>query len=162
MSRAFTKESDAYEVTDRPDPAIPPGVPNHTTPAGAAAFRARVDALLEERRELQGTSGGLSGSRLMEVEAEIRWLEGRIATFVVTEPATDPVRVGFGTRVTLTGDRDRVVEIVGVDEVEAGSRKISWLSPLAKALHGHEVGDAGTLLTPVGEEEWEIVKIEAI
>ena len=87
------------------------------------------------------------------------FVEGRLATFVVTAPPVEPRRVGFGCRVTLTGDRDRVVEIVGVDEVEAGSRKISWLSPLAKALHGHRVGDAGMLLTPVGEEEWEIVEI---
>jgi transcription elongation GreA/GreB family factor len=159
VSRAFVKEGDGPEVLARPEPALPEGARNHVTPAGAAAFHRRLADAQTERAAL-GESG-LDVSRKAELDAEIRWLERRIATFVVTEPPRDPVRVGFGTVVTLENDGGRrVVRIVGVDEVDPGRGAISWVSPLARALHGAEVGDVVTVDTPAGAEEWEVVSIE--
>jgi transcription elongation factor GreB len=159
MSRAFVKESDGPELVDRPEPALPPGAKNHVTPEGAARFRDRLAAAQAERDGL-GASG-LDESRRQELDREIRWLERRLATFVVTEAPADPQRVGFGVRVTVTrGAETRRIRIVGVDEVDPAAGDVSWLSPLARALHGLEPGDAATVDAPGGSEEWEVSSIE--
>jgi transcription elongation factor GreB len=161
VSRAFVKEGDGPEVLARPEPVLPEGARNHITPAGAAAFHRRLAEAQAERGAL-GESG-LDVSRKAELDAEIRWLERRIATFVVTEPPPHPVRVGFGTVMTLENDGGRrVVRIVGVDEADPASGAISWISPLARVLHGAEVGDQVTVDTPGGTEDWEVVAIESL
>ena len=70
-------------------------------------------------------------------------------------------RVFFGATVTyeLESGEERVVTIVGVDELDAGSERISWRSPLAKALIKARVGDVVTLRTPRGTERLEVVAI---
>ncbi|MEQ1505781.1 MAG: GreA/GreB family elongation factor [Myxococcota bacterium] len=159
MSRAFVKESDGPEAVTRPEPELPPGAKNHVTPAGAARFRARLAAAIAEKRE--APPGGLGDAVRTERDAEIRWLERRIATFVETEAPAEPERVGFGTVVHLDGERGaRVVAIVGVDEVDPANGAVSWVSPLARALHGARVGDVVTVATPGGDEEWEITEVE--
>ena len=50
--------------------------------------------------------------------------------------------------------------ICGVDEAEPAVGAVSWISPIAKALIGYEVGDEVTLRLPRGEEALEIVEIE--
>lgn len=70
-------------------------------------------------------------------------------------------RVFFGATVTYqpaSGD-ERVVTIVGVDELDAGGERISWRSPLATALLKARVGDVVTLHTPRGPEPLEVVAI---
>lgn len=161
MSRAFVKESDGPEVAPRMEPALPPGTPNHVTPWGARALRAELEQLREEARELASATDGLSVARLAQVRADVRYLEGRVATFVETAPPERPDRVGFGTRVRVEGEQgERVVEIVGVDEVDPGAGRISWLSPLARSLLGASVGDEVELRTPAGEQRLEVLSIE--
>ena len=160
MSRAFVKETDGPEALVRPEPVLPDGVPNHVTPWGAVAFRDRLAAAQTERAELP--EGGLGDARKTELDAEIRWLERRLATFVETPPVAEPERVGFGSVVTLDGERGvRTLSIVGVDEVDAGNGAVSWQSPLAVALRGAAVGDVVVVKTPGGEEEWEVTGIRA-
>lgn len=161
MSRAFVKESDGPEVAPRMEPALPPGTPNHVTPWGARAIRAELERLRAEARELGAATDGLSAARLAQVRADVRYLEARVATFVETAPPDRPERVGFGTRVRIDGEQGpRVVEIVGVDEVDPASGRISWLSPLARALIGASVGDDVVLRTPAGEQHLEVISIE--
>lgn len=161
MSRAFVKETDGPEVSVRVAPELPAGTPNHVTPWGAAAFRERLSRARAEIRDLAAAADGLSMGRLAELRAEVRYLEGRIASFVETAPPERPDRAGFGTRVRLEGeDGQRVVEVVGVDEVEPERGRISWLSPLAKALLGAAVGDEVTVATPRGELTYEVLAIE--
>jgi len=161
MSRAFVKESDGPDVATRLAPELPPGTPNHVTPWGAAALRRELERLREEARSLSRATDGLSVARLAQVRADVRYLEGRIATFVETPPPDAPERVGFGTRVRLEGDQgERVVEIVGVDEVDPASGRISWLSPLARALIGASVDDEVELRTPSGEQRFVILAVE--
>ena len=50
--------------------------------------------------------------------------------------------------------------LVGDDEQDAGSGRIGWSSPLARALKGAEVGDLRTVYLPGGEKEYEIMAIE--
>jgi transcription elongation factor GreB len=70
-------------------------------------------------------------------------------------------RVQFGTVVVGRAEdgRRRSWAIVGIDEVGAEPDRVSWLSPVARALHGAEVGDTVTIRTPRGEETWEIESI---
>ena len=157
MSRAFVKEGDGSEVVLRPEPALPPGTPNLVTPEGAAAFRARADALAAERRGL-GDSG-VDEARRRAVDDELRWLERRLATFVVTTPPAAPDRASFGTVVTLEGEGTRTVRIVGVDEADPVQGAVSWLSPLGRAILGAAVGETVVVPTPRGDEEWEIVTV---
>lgn len=159
MSRAFVKEGDGAEAVHRPEPALPPGTPNLVTPEGAAAFRARVEALVEERRGL-GDSG-MDLARRAAIDDERRWLERRQATFVVTAPPAAPDRASFGTVVTLEGETTRTVRIVGVDEADPGKGAVSWVSPLGRALLGAEPGETVTVRTPRGDEEWEVVAVAA-
>lgn len=160
MSRAFVKETDGPEALLRPEPVLPDGAPNHVTPWGARGFRERLDAASAERAALD--EGALADARKAELDAEIRWLERRIATFVETPPVAGPERVGFGVVVALDGERGaRTLSIVGVDEVDPANGAVSWLSPLAVALRGAAVGDVVTVRTPGGEEEWEVTGIRA-
>lgn len=99
MSRAFVKETDVADVLQRLEPVLPDGAQNHVTPWGAAMFRERLAAAQAERAALD--DGPMRQAR----KAELRWLERRMATFVETSPAPDPERVGFGSVVTLEGDR---------------------------------------------------------
>jgi transcription elongation factor GreB len=161
MSRAFVKEQDGGEPLVRPEPELPPGTKNHITPAGAARFRERLAETVAERARLG--EGGLAEARRQELEAEARWLERRLATFVETPPPEHPVRVGFGTGVTVEGERgQRKLSVVGVDEVDPATGAISWLSPMARALLGAAVGEVVTVSTPAGDEEWEILELEAL
>ena len=70
-------------------------------------------------------------------------------------------RVHFGATVTIlyeTGD-EREVTIVGVDELDSGDARVSWRSPLARALLTAKVGDTVTLRAPRGPERLEIVAV---
>jgi transcription elongation factor GreB len=70
-------------------------------------------------------------------------------------------RVHFGATVTVedaTGD-EREVTIVGVDELDPANGRVSWRSPLAKALLRAKVGDTVTVRAPRGPERLEVVAI---
>ena len=105
-----------------------------------------------------------SGNRQrFEEDARIPFLEDHVGRFQVVDPAgqsTDQVR--FGARVTVMdedGD-ERSYLICGVDEAEPAIGRVSWISPIAKTLIGHEVGDEVILRLPKSEQTLEIVDIE--
>ena len=54
---------------------------------------------------------------------------------------------------------ERTVSIVGVDELDPGRGRVSWISPIATALLKAQVGDVVTMRTPRGPEELEIIAI---
>ena len=76
-----------------------------------------------------------------------------------TREKTD--QVFFGATVTIwreNGD-EQVVKIVGIDEIDTACNKISWISPLARALIKAREGDEVKLFTPEGVEMIEIVAV---
>ena len=81
----------------------------------------------------------------------------------VTDPAAQPdkSRIWFGATVTLADedDNERVVTLVGEDEADAGAGRISFESPLARAIRSAAVGDVRTVRLPAGEREYEVVAI---
>ncbi len=108
--------------------------------------------------------------KLREIDRRIRFLEKRLEIAEVIDPAKQRIdRVCFGViaRIQEEDGTERTYQILGVDEVEptagAGSsvRKVSWISPVAKALLNAKVGDIVTLRSPQGEKELEILEIRA-
>jgi transcription elongation factor GreB len=102
--------------------------------------------------------------KLREIDRRLGWLAKRMKAAQVLDPARqeDKHRVFFGATVTLADEDDsrRVLTLVGEDEADAGSGRISWNAPIARALRGARIGDLRTVRLPVGEREYEIVAIE--
>ena len=99
------------------------------------------------------------------VEGRIQDIEGKLSHSQVIDIATMPAgtRVIFGCTVAImnmkTDDISRY-RIVGDDEADVSAGKISYLSPIAKALIGKEVGDLVQVITPSGEVEYEIDEVD--
>ena len=181
MNKAFTRENDQDDEEDQDAgaPPIPAGLKNYITPAGFKRLKDEALHLLDkERPELvkvihwAASNGDRSENadyiygkrRLREIDRRIRFLTKRLDAAVVVDPASreDTDQVFFGATVTVMG-RDGVAKtysIVGIDETDLSRGRISWISPLAKALIKARDGDAVTVKTPVGDETMEVVGIE--
>lgn len=152
--------------------------PNYITPAGFAAMRARYDHLFgTERPALVEVISWAAGNgdrsengdyiygrkKLREIDRELAHLSRRMKAAKVVDPARQAERgkVFFGATVTVVDEDDveRTVTLVGADEADAGSGRISWLSPLARALRGATVGDVRRVALPGGDREQEILSI---
>jgi transcription elongation factor GreB len=100
--------------------------------------------------------------RLREIDRRIRYLSKSLDRAVVVDNAGKThQRVHFGATVTIvsaSGDA-REVTIVGVDELDSGDTRVSWRSPLARALLTAKIGDTVTLRAPRGPERLEIVAV---
>lgn len=153
--------------------------PNYITPAGYRRLREEYDALFAgERPKLLETIAWAAANgdrsenadyqygrrRLREVDRRINFLSKRMASAKVTDPARQPdkSRAWFGATVTLADEdyNERVVTMVGEDEAEAGEGRVSFYSPLARAIRGAAVGDLRRVVLPSGEKEYEVMRIE--
>ena len=173
MSKAFVREDQDDEDDDRPDPAQDPSAPrNYITPAGHAAIRAELLRLIDtDRPEVvrvvswAASNGDRSENgdyiygkrRLREIDRRIRFLTRRLDAAVVVDPSRPEHRqhVFFGATVTYlrNGDTEETVTIVGIDEVDPAAGRVSWISPVAKALIKAREGDVLRLRTPQGGDE---------
>jgi transcription elongation factor GreB len=104
--------------------------------------------------------------RLREIDRRIRFLTKRIDTAEIVDPevprvggAATHVFFGATVRYATASGSERVVSVVGVDEVDLDRSHISWLSPLARALMKRGVGDRVVLQAPGGTEELEILDV---
>ena len=163
MSGAFVKEPDGDEsVGELPDLPLSPH-PNYVTPAGLAQLKERLAAFEAERRELAARPDELaSRPALARLGREIRYFEARIASAMLEDPAKHPTgRVAFGAVVAVVDEDDsrREFQIVGEDEAKPEEGKVSWVSPLARALRDAEVGDVITWRRPSGDTELEVLEI---
>jgi transcription elongation factor GreA len=98
------------------------------------------------------------------IEGRIVELETKLANAQVIDPSLldDDGRVVFGTTVELTDTADKesmTYQIVGEDEADIKAGKISYSSPIAKALIGKYAGDVAEVRTPGGVKEVEIVDV---
>ncbi|HVH04481.1 MAG TPA: GreA/GreB family elongation factor [Myxococcota bacterium] len=157
MSKAFTDEEAApLPPIVRPRAPLPEGVPNYVTERGLALLRAEL-AGLEPAPEAKGDLAAADAAALAQRRAE---LEARIASAEVVAPPEDAATIRFGARVTVAGaSGERSWQIVGVDEADAAQGRISFASPLARALLGRAAGDTVRVRTPRGDEELEIVAV---
>jgi transcription elongation factor GreB len=101
--------------------------------------------------------------RLREIDRRINWLSRRMASAKVTDPSQQPdqSRAWFGATLTLADEEDveRVITLVGEAEADAGSGRVSWNSPIARAFRGAAVGDIRMVSLPTGEKEYEVLAI---
>jgi transcription elongation factor GreB len=165
MSKAFTKESDegpGDEVHLEPRDPLPAGVKNYVTPEGAAALRDELSRLEREPRSKAG--GDKARKKALEaLERRTQFLRDRVANMMVVDPGSqDKDSVHFGASVTVADEEgnEKSYRIVGVDESDPAQGKISWISPIAKALISARVGDVVTLELPDGNAELEILQID--
>ncbi|GGN29383.1 MULTISPECIES: transcription elongation factor GreA [Marinomonas] len=98
-------------------------------------------------------------------EGRIKEIEGKLADSQVIDVKSLPAsgKVIFGTTVTLFNvDTEETVtyKIVGDDEADVKEKKISYASPIAKAIIGKEEGDEVAIQVPSGEVVYEIEKVE--
>ena len=162
MSRAFVKEPDGDQVADDlPDLPVSRHT-NYVTPAGLAALRARRQRLAVEHRALAREKAPGARLRLRQVERDLRYLRARVESAIPIDPAAQPAgEVAFGAVVTVEdegGARHRFA-IVGEDEADPKAGKVSWVSPLARALDGARAGDLVTWRRPAGDLELEVIAI---
>jgi len=179
MSKAPTNESSEAEDEDLEGAPIPAGAKNYLTPHGYARLKGEALRLLnQERPELvkvvawAAANGDRSENadyiygkrRLREIDRRIRFLTKRLDAAEVIDPAareqTD--QVFFGATVTVVDDQgsETTFSIVGIDEADAGHGRISWISPLARALLKRKQGEEFTFKAPAGDQVLEIVKVE--
>ena len=99
------------------------------------------------------------------IESRINDLEGKISRAEVIAPSDlSGETVLFASTVSLADEDDKTFkyQIVGVDEVDVSAGKISYISPIGRALIGRKIGDEIEVKTPRGETYYEITKIEFI
>ena len=178
MNKAFVKETDGEDDDDGGLPPIPPGAKNYITPQGYQRIREELLQLIDiERPEVvkivhwAATNGDRSENgdyiygkrRLREIDRRIRFLTKRLDLAEVVDPSVHhgSDQVFFGATVSYQNNAgsEHTVTIVGIDELDPLKGKISWVSPVARALTKARKGDVVTLTTPAGEDELEILSV---
>jgi transcription elongation factor GreB len=184
MSRASKREPDGEDhnqVADQTRSAPVPNVKNYITPAGLQRLKDERHFLLTRERPAvtqvvawAASNGDRSENadyhynkrRLRQIDRRIRFLAKRIDAAEVVDPQTPrsgrvATQVFFGATVRYANAAgiERVVSIVGADEVDLDRNYISWVSPLARALMKSRPGDSVVLHAPAGTETLEILEV---
>lgn len=152
---------------------------NYITPSGHQLLKDELLHLLDvERPEIvkivhwAASNGDRSENgdyiygkkRLREIDRRIRFLNKRLEIAEVVDPATreSTDQIFFGATVTyLNGlGEQKILRIVGVDEISDNEFCVSWISPIAKAMIKKRIGDEVELATPAGVEILEIIDVQ--
>ena len=151
--------------------------PNYITPAGYERLTRELGTLGDERARvvLEVTAAAAQGDRsenaeylygkrrLRQIDSRMRFLRKRIEVAVPVDPATPRgERVFFGATVVLEDEDGRQTrhQLVGEDEVDAASGRISWRSPVGRALIGRSLDDEVRVETPGGVRVLTIAGVE--
>lgn len=150
---------------------------NYITPAGLEKLKAEYHELMHVERprvvEVVTWAAGngdrsenadyqYGKKRLREIDKRVRFLIKRIEAAELVDPKSIKSQtVVFGATVTIINEdeEEQSYQIVGEDEFDPKLRKVSWKSPIAKALLGKKLGDEVVIKKPAGDE---YVTIEAI
>ncbi len=151
---------------------------NYITPAGFEKLRQEYTELLNVERPKvvevvawAASNGDRSENadyqygkrRLREIDRRVYFLKNRLEDAEVIDPSqVKSDRVFFGATVTVENEEGESIayQIVGEDEIDVKDKKISWKSPLAKAILGKKVDDEVQLQKPSGAETLIILQIE--
>lgn len=156
-------------------------IKNYITPAGFERLRDELHFLLHRERPAvtqvvswAAANGDRSENadyqynkrRLRQIDGRIRHLQKRIDAAQIVDPEAPrsgqaALRVFFGATVRFATEAgvERLVRIVGVDEIDLERNHISWMSPLARTLMKAATGDTVTLRAPGGTERLRIVDV---
>jgi transcription elongation factor GreB len=178
MSKAFVKESELEEEPPLAAREEPAGAKNYISPSGYARLKAELRQLVEvERPEVVRTVSWAAANgdrsengdyiygkkRLREIDRRVRFLIKRLENAeVVASAGRDTEQVFFGATVTVrsSAGTERTLTVVGADEVDPARGRVSWHSPVARALLKARSGDTVTLRTPAGAEQLEILDVQ--
>ncbi|MEQ1766957.1 MAG: GreA/GreB family elongation factor [Methylotenera sp.] len=164
MSRAFVNEerfeqAGGEELVERPISEHP----NYVTPTGALELQTLEESLTAELEVLKNAAEDtFSKDKKAELERDLRYVRARLDSTILIDPKTQSHEtVLFGATVEVKDDDGarHTFHIVGEDEADASINKVSWVSPLAKALIGQKIGDTVTWQRPVGNTNLEILDI---
>lgn len=151
---------------------------NYITPSGLLKLKEEYHQLLSaERPKLLETIAWAASNgdrsenadyiygkrRLREIDKRLRFLGERLDKVEVIDPAqVRSNKVVFGATVTIQNEDEKEIsyQIVGEDEFDIKNSKISWKSPVAKALLGKSAGDEVEVLKPEGHEFFTILRVE--
>ena len=125
-----------------------------------AIEEARAHGDLSENAEYHSTK-----ERQGQIEASISDLEDRVSRAQIIDPTTlSGDRIVFGATVSLRDDEDKPIryQIVGQTEADAKVGRISYNSPLGRALIGRKVGDEIEVTVPSGDRFYVVKKIEFV
>ena len=186
MSKAFVRDdlsdnqhdNEDEDLGQAQDSALPVNFKNYMTPAGYGKMRAEFKHLLDvDRPEVVRTVSWAAANgdrsengdyiygkrRLREIDRRLRFLTKRLESAEVVDPvsrpATDQIYFGATVRYSRNRGSEETVSIVGIDEADPLRGRISWISPIAKALIKAREGDIVTLRTPTGFDAIEIVTV---
>ena len=179
MNKAFVKETEQDDDQEFGMPEIPAGVKNYMTPNGHQKMKEEFLHLMDvERPEVvnivhwAASNGDRSENgdyiygkrRLREIDRRIRFLTKRLDLAEVVDPRVHHGldQVFFGATVTYENQHgeELTITIVGVDEFDPLAGRISWVSPVARALTKFKTGDTVTLRTPAGVDELTITDVQ--
>lgn len=179
MNKAFVRESDSDDEEElEASLQLPSGTRNYITPGGHARLKSELEHLVKRERPhvveivaWAASNGDRSENgdyiygkrRLREIDRRIRFLTKRLDIAEIVDPLRqgDNDQVFFGARVTVA-DVDGVENtytIVGVDETDVAAGRISWVSPLARALIKSREGDSVRFQSPLGVREIDIIEV---
>ncbi len=173
MQKGFTRRP-------KPDEPAAPGK-NYITPNGLRRLQDELQFLLtKERRAVTevvtwaASNGDRSENadyqygkrRLRQIDGRIRFLRKRLEAAEVVDPETPrtgqaAAKAFFGATVRYANAAgvERVVSIVGADEVDLDRNHISWVSPLGRALLKSAAGDSVVLQAPSGTENLDVLEV---
>ncbi len=151
------------------------------TPEGYRKLKDELDRLLkvERPKNIQDIAEARAHGDLSEnaeyhaakerqsfIEGRIQELQGKLATADVIDPAKiNQSNVAFGAKVKVVdveADNEYEFTLVGPDEADVKSGKISIISPVGRALIGKEVGDIAVVKAPARTIEYEIIEISFV
>ena len=164
MSRAFVNEerfeqAGGEELVDRP---ISPH-PNYVTPTGALELQTLEESLSATLEALKSKAEDtFAKDKVAEVERDLRYVRARLDSAILVDPKTqshETVLFGATVEVEDAEGLRHTFHIVGEDEANANINKVSYVSPLAKALIGQKIGDTVIWQRPVGNTTLEILDI---
>lgn len=169
MSRGFVKEDDLEHAgTDLPERPISAQI-NYVTSTGLAQLKQMIEVLFAERAELIALKDDATAmQKLSMVERDLRYFAARLTNAVLVEKTPSKFeevtrdKVVFGAIVTIENEDAtlQTLTIVGEDEANIAENKISWGSPLAKALIGQKLGDTVVWKRPAGDTELTIIAVD--
>ena len=162
MSRGFVKEDDlehaGTDVPERPMSAEP----NYVTLKGYAFLeQLAADLTIKQHDLFLMKDNQAAVQELATVNRELRYIVARLKSALITQPNFEAQQVVFGATVTVEDENEQyyTYQIVGEDEADIKANKISWASPLAKALIGLKVNDSAVWKRPAGDLTLNITKI---
>ena len=163
MSRGFVKDGDQEEAPIVPPRAfLPEGETNYMTQVGMNELLAEKEKLIYEKENLTISDEDDKRVALNFINSKLYLLDNRIDAAIIVNLDEQPQNeVRFGAHVTLKIEKDKIktFQIVGVDETDVSKGKISFISPLAKALTNKITGDKIILKRPDKDIVYEILDI---